>query len=102
MRPAWTGVQSSRSRVIAADVGLSIGSDRPEAAEVVVRLRGGDAADGKVQVAADGRGDLVQRDALVGDRVQAGTGRRLLQRQPVEDRWPQGVAHDRPYVLRLR
>jgi hypothetical protein len=29
MRPAWTGVQSSRSQVIAADVGLSIGASDP-------------------------------------------------------------------------
>ena len=55
----------------------------------------GIAATGQVQAATDGLGDLPGRDSLVGDRVQGGPGRRLLDGEPEEAAGVQAV-HGRP------
>ena len=94
MSPGSTDRQPNRCREIALD------ADRGEArerGELVTGLLGGDRLGRHLQVAPDDLGDLAERDALVGDRVEQGPGRRFLQGQAEH---PGGVhpVHGRPHV----
>lgn len=60
--------------------------ERAEEREVLSGIGGGDAGCRHAQTASDRRGDVPERDPLVGDRVQPGAGGRGLQGQPVQAR----------------
>jgi len=64
------------------------GDQGGQEAEVVVGLLAGDADRGQVQAAADGLGDVAERDAFIGGPVQPRPGRRRLQNTAATARTP--------------
>ena len=97
MSPGWVGCHPSSSRVSALEAGLSSREEAGQPGEVLACVLGGDGDHREVEMPADHLGDVADRHALVGDRVQRRSRRGLLQRQAEEARGIEPV-HGGPAV----
>ncbi len=97
MSPGLVGCHPSSSRVSALEAGAS--SARKPASQVKCSpaSSGEMETTGRLEMAADHLGDVADRHALVGDRVQRRSRRRLLQREAEQARGIEAV-HGGPAV----
>ena len=98
MSPGWVGCQPSSSRVSVLEAGLSSGEEAGQPAEVLARRpRAAIEATGRSRCRPITSAIVADRHALVGDRVQHRSRRRLLQRQAEQARGVEAV-HGGPAV----
>ena len=91
------GSQPNRARVRSLDAERSIAKNAPMNPKCSTASSGRDRGHRQAQAPADGLGDRLRRHALLGDGVQAGARRRLLEPEPDQPRGVRAV-HGRPPV----